>query len=94
MKVSLYLRDDTWSKFKRNVLHRTGDLRTLSSEVQMLLEDNSVEDSLRTGFGKMKIDTKPISSSKIVPIKPLVATSSASTLRKMKEDRFGKAVSR
>lgn len=94
MKVSLYFKDETWTRFKKSVLRRTGDSRSLSSEVQALLEDNAVEDSLRTGFGQMKIDTKPISSSKIVPMKPSVATSSASTIRKMRQGRLGKAVSR
>ena len=93
MKVSLYFKDETWIKFKRTVLRRTGDLN-LSSEVQTLLEENDVESLLRTGFGQMKIDTKPISSSKITPVKPSIATSSASTIRKMREGRLGKTVSR
>ena len=55
MKVSLYLQDEIWKKFKRGILRRTGELRSLSSEVQELIEENS----LRKGFAKMKVDAKP-----------------------------------
>jgi len=90
MKVSLYLDDELWKKFKRNVLRKTGDLRSLSSEVQTLIMENSDEDSLRKGFEKIGIEVKPISSSQVVPVRPTVRTSSASTIRKMRERRhFG-----
>ena len=89
MKISLYLKDETWSKFKRNVLRRTGDLRSLSAEVQSLIEDNTIEDSLRKGFEQMGIDIKPMSFSEIVPVKPSVPTSSASMIRKMRDGRLG-----
>lgn len=89
MKVSLYLQDEVWKKFKRDVLRRTGELRSLSSEVQGLIEENSAEDSLRKGFERMNVDLKPISSSDVVIIKPSVRTSSAATLRKMRNRRFG-----
>jgi hypothetical protein len=89
MKVSLYLEDEVWKKFKRNVLRKTGELRSLSSEVQELIRDNSEEDSLRKGFEKiMKTDLKPISSSQVIPIKPSVRTSSAKTIRKMRYRRI------
>lgn len=89
MKVSLYLQDDVWRKFKTGVLRRTGELRKLSSEVQELIEENSPEDSLRKGFEKMKVDVKPISSSDVVAVKPSVRTSSGAVIRKMRDRRFG-----
>ncbi len=85
MKVSLYLQDETWRKFKRDVLRKTGQLRTLSSEVQELIEDNSTEDSLRKGFEKMKIEIKPVSSSEVNPVRPSTRTSSAATIRRMRD---------
>ena len=94
MKVSLYFQDELWSKFKRNVLRRTGDAKTLSSEVQSLLRDSLVEESVRAGFEGMKIQPKLVSSVQIVAIKPSIATSSGVTLKKMRESRLGKAVSR
>jgi hypothetical protein len=88
MKVSLYLEDEVWKKFKRDVLRRTGEPRSLSAEVQELIQNASIEDSIRKGFGQMKVDVKPISSSKITQVKPSVSTSSAATLRKMRERRL------
>ena len=89
MKVSLYFQDETWNKFKRRVLQKTGESRNLSSQVQELLEDSVIEDSVRLGFEQMKVDTTPISSSHITAIKPSVSTSSSATLKKMRERRFG-----
>ncbi|MDA4130583.1 MAG: hypothetical protein OK457_07410 [Thaumarchaeota archaeon] len=89
MKVSLYLRDEVWRKFKRYVLRRTGELRNISSEVQELIEENSADDSLRRGFEKMKVDVKPISFSDVVPVRPSIPTSSGATIRKMRDRRFG-----
>jgi hypothetical protein len=86
MKVSVYVEDEVWKKFKRNVLRKTGELRSLSSEVQELIRDNSGEDSLRKGFEKiMKTDLKPISSSQVNPVEASVRTSSATAIRKMRD---------
>jgi hypothetical protein len=92
MKVSLYLDDDLWKKFKRNVLRKTGNVRSLSSEVQSLIRESSDEDSLRMGFERIGIDVKPVSSSQVVPIRPIVKTSSVDMIRKMRDRRrFGSA---
>lgn len=87
MKVTLYLQDEIWKKFKRGVLRKTGELRRLSSEVQELIEDSSEEDSLRKGFERLGMEIKPISSSQVVAIKPSVPTSSSATIRKMRDAR-------
>jgi hypothetical protein len=87
MKVSLYIDDEIWRKFRRSVLRRNGELRKLSSEVQELIEESSEEDSLRKGFTQMMVDVKPISSSDIVPVKPSILTSSAATIRTMRDRR-------
>ena len=55
------------------------------SEVQELIEDNSTEDSLRKGFEKMKIEIKPVSSSEVNPVRPSTRTSSAATIRRMRD---------
>jgi hypothetical protein len=94
MKVSLYFQDELWSKFKRNVLRRTGDSKALSSEVQSLLRDSLIEESIRAGFESMQIEIKPMSSNQIVAIKPSISTSSGVTLKNMRQSRLGKAVSR
>jgi len=94
MKVSVYVDDEVWDKFRRAVVRRSGDPRTLSSEVQNLIQDSLVEDSVVTGFEKMKIASKPLSSMQIVVVKPSVVTSAETTLREMRGRRHGKAVSR
>ncbi len=94
MKVSLYVGDEVWNKFRRAVVLRTGDPRTLSSEVQSLIEDSLLEDNLVAGFGKMNMTPKPLSSMQIELVKPSVATSAQSTLREMRGRRHGKTISR
>ena len=94
MKVSVYVGDEVWDKFRRAVVRRSGDPRTLSSEVQNLIQDSLVEDSVVAGFEKMKIASKPLSSMQIVVVKPSVATSAETTLGEMRGKRHGEAVSR
>jgi hypothetical protein len=94
MKVSLYLGDDVWKKFKRNLLRRTGDSRSLSSEVQSIIQDSLVEDSVVAGFERMKIAARPLNSMQIVAVEPSVATSAGTTLREMRGERHDEAVSR
>ena len=89
MKVSLYFEDDLWSKFKKNVLRRTGNSRTLSSEVQRLLQESLVEECVRAGFENMEIEVKPLSSNQVIAVRPSVSTSSSATLKKMRESRLG-----
>lgn len=81
--------DELWDKFKRGVLRRTGDARALSSEVQSLIKDSLVEDSVVEGFEKMKIECRPVSSTQIMAVKPSAGTSSETTLREMRERRHG-----
>lgn len=92
--MSLYFGDELWDKFKRAALRRTGDSRALSSEVQSLIQDSLVEDLVVAGFERMKIASKPVSSTRIVVVEPSVATSSETTLREMRGRRRDKAVSR
>jgi hypothetical protein len=94
MKVSLYVGDEIWDKFRRTVLRRTGDPKTLSSEVQNLIKDSLVEDTVVAGFEKMKVEFKPLSSMQIAPVKPSFATSAEASLREMRGRRHDKTVSR
>jgi hypothetical protein len=94
MKVSLYIGDEVWNKFRRAVLRRTGDPRVLSSEVQGLIEDALVEDALIAGFERMNVSPKPLSSMQVEPARPSSATSAETTLSEMRERRHDEAVSR
>lgn len=89
MRVSLYIDDDElWWKFKKNVLRKTGDLRSPSSEVQSLMQESSDEDFLRKGFGKLGVDVKPINSSQVVQVRPSVRTSSTVMVMEMRVRRY------
>ena len=94
MKVSLYVRDEVWDKFRKTVLRRTGDPRSLSSEVQALIRDSLMEDVVSAGFERMGRASKPLSSTQVKAVAPSSPTSAADTLREMREGRHGKAVSR
>lgn len=94
MKISLYVRDEVWDKFKRAVLRKTGDPRALSSEVQSLIQDSLVEDMVIAGFDRMKLSARPLSSMQIVAVKPSTPTSAENAVREMRDGRHAKAVSR
>lgn len=94
MKVSLYVGDEVWDKFRRAVLRRTGDPRALSAEVQGLIQDSLLESMVVGGFEKMKVSPKPLSSMQVVAVRPSTATSAETTLREMRGRRHDKAVSR
>ncbi|MDG6979461.1 MAG: hypothetical protein JRN58_10325 [Nitrososphaerota archaeon] len=94
MKVSLYVKDEVWEKFRRAVLRRRGDARSLSSEVQKLIEDAMVEDALAAGFRKIEVVPMPLSSFQVVAVKPSGETSAEDVLGEMRGGRHAKAVSR
>jgi len=57
-KVSLYLNEDLWIKFKEAVLRRYGTLRRLSSEVENLLRTSLVDEDVEQAFERMNVDIK------------------------------------
>ncbi|MEM2841874.1 MAG: hypothetical protein QW201_01015 [Thermoproteota archaeon] len=57
-KVSLYLDEELWTRFKEIVLGRHGTLRRLSSEVESLLRTSLVGESVEQALKKMGIDVK------------------------------------
>jgi len=87
MKVSLYVRDEVWDNFRRAVLRRTGDPRALSSEVQSLIADSLIENTLVAGFEKMKISPRPLISTQVTAVKPSTPTSAEDALREMRGKR-------
>jgi len=59
MKVSLYLDESLWVRFKEAVLRKHGTLRKLSSEVESLLQTSMVDDeSVEQAFKKIGINVK------------------------------------
>ena len=65
-KVSLYLDEGVWAKFKESVFRRQGTLRKLSDEVEKLLRDSLIDESIESIFEKMGIKMKTFVSPKQV----------------------------
>ncbi len=63
-KVSLYIDEEVWAKFREEVFRKYGDLRKLSREVEALLRSTLVEDTITSGFRKLGIEAKGIVSSR------------------------------
>lgn len=57
-KVSLYLDEELWVKFKEAVLRKHGTLRKLSSEIESLLRASLVGEDIEQALKKMGIDVK------------------------------------
>lgn len=57
-KVSLYLDEEVWIRFKEVVLRRHGTLRRLSSEVESLLRMSLIDEDVEKAFRKMGIGVK------------------------------------
>lgn len=55
-KVSLYINEELWARFKEVVLRKHGTLRKLSSEVEDLLMASLPDDEVKRAFEKMGAD--------------------------------------
>lgn len=63
LKVSLYVDEKLWVRFKEAVLRRHGTLRKLSSEVESLLRFSLVEQNIQSAFEKMGVEVESMISS-------------------------------
>jgi hypothetical protein len=61
-KVSLYVDEELWIKFKEAVLRKHGTLRKLSSEVESLLRTSLVDEDIGQVFEKMGISVRVLIS--------------------------------
>jgi len=90
MKVSLYLDESLWLRFKEAVLKKHGTLRKLSSEVESLLQTSMVDDeSVEQAFKKIGTDVKtPCSPEEVRQNRPkLRGPPSEALIRKMRRRR-------
>lgn len=65
-KVSLYLDEELWIKFKEAVLRKHGTLRKLSDEVESLLRASIADESIEKAFKEMGVDLKTIISPEMI----------------------------
>jgi len=56
-KVSVYLDEELWTRFKQDVLRKHGTLRKLSEEVESLIRASVAEYDLRKAFENMNLKT-------------------------------------
>lgn len=95
-KVSLYINEEVWAKFREEVFRKYGSLRKLSNEVEALLRSTLIEDAVKSGFRKMGIEAEGIISSREVKEKRplLMGLASEEIIRKMRDKRIAEALSR
>lgn len=95
-KVSLYVDEKLWVRFKEVVLKKHGTLRKLSSEVESLLRFSLVEEEVQSAFEKLGIRLESvISSDKIKRSRPkLRGPPSEELIREMRGRRVAEALSR
>lgn len=94
-KVSVYIDDSVWAKFRKQVFRKYGNLRKLSSEVEMLLRSIIIEDAVTSGFEKMGLKVNgTISSREIKTTRPrLRGPPSEEIVRRMRQRRIAEALS-
>jgi rRNA-processing protein FCF1 len=95
-KVSIYVNDSVWIKFKEKVFQKHGNLRKLSSEVEKLLQDAVVETAVISEFEKLGVKVKgTISSQDIKAKRPaLRGLPSVDVLKEMRRKRVAQALPR
>ncbi len=87
-KVSVYIDEELWERFKKMVVHKTGDTRSLSREVQMLVEESIVDKGLLNAFKKLGLNWEKLPSfSDIEAVTPVKSSSAGKTVRKMRDER-------
>jgi hypothetical protein len=95
-KVTIYVKDEVWSNFKKEVFQKYGSLRKISSEVETLLQSTIIEDALVSGFKRIGIEVKgTISSSDVKTKRPAVkGPPSEKIIREMRRKRVAEILPR
>ena len=93
-KVSIYVGDEVWDSFKTQVFQKHGNLRKLSTEVEMLLAAAIVEDHVVSAFEKIGVTAKGTASpQEIKALRPkLRGLPSEEILRQMRNKRIAQTL--
>lgn len=93
-KVSLYIDEKLWTKFKEAVLRKHGTLRKLSSEVENLLRTSLIDEEIRRAFEKMGVDMRvSVFSEEIKRSRPkLRGPPSEELIREMRGKRIAEGI--
>lgn len=89
-KVSLYLDEELWIKFKEAVLKRHGTLRKLSDDVEDMIRGVMVDEEVEKAFKEMGLNVKTVvSPEEIKRDRPkLRGPPSEAIIRKMRSRRI------
>jgi hypothetical protein len=89
-KVSVYIDDEVWSSFRKQVFQKYGNLRKLSSEVEALLKESTVDNAVASAFQNLGIEVKStISSGEIKAVRPSCQGNSSEVMvREMRRKRI------
>jgi len=95
-KISVYIDDSVWAKFREQVFRKYGNLRKLSSEVEKILRATIIEDAVNSGFKKIGITVKgTISPREIRDKRPLLkGPPSEEILKEMRRKRIAETLPR
>jgi len=95
-KISVYIDDSVWAKFREQVFQKYGNLRKLSSEVEKILRAAIIEDTVNSAFKKMGLTVKgTISSREIKDRRPkLKGLPSEEILKEMRRKRIAETLPR
>ena len=95
-KVSVYVDDSVWLKFKAQVFEKQGSLRKISKEVEELLQATIMEDEIISAFKKTGIAVKgEISSREIKQTRiRLKGPPSEEIVKKMRRRRVAETLPR
>lgn len=83
-KVTVYLDDQVWSKFRASVFQRHGSLKVLSKEVEESLKATLVEEDVLPYLVKLKASLNPKTRAR----PEQRGASAESQIRKMRRRRF------
>ncbi len=94
-KISIYLDDEVWAKFREQVFKKYGNLRRLSSEVENVLRSTLIDELVVHEFEKMGAKAPEMVWAQEVGEKrpTLKGPSSEALVREMREKRVEKALS-
>ena len=95
-KISLYISDDAWSRFRQKVFTRYGTLRKLSDEVEGLISSEDMEKVIESCARNLRISIdRDITSAEVKRNRPKSRGASSETiLRNMRDHRHGRRVHR
>lgn len=95
-KVSLYIDDVAWKRFRERVFARHGTLRRLSDEVEGLISSEDIERIVASGAKKVGIPMRSgLTPSAIKKARPKVRGAVAETIvRQMRDQRHAGRLSR